>query len=162
MMNALPYQDYSIYFWLCTGGVFLAVEVLGANGYLLWSAVAAIITGFLVWIFPVGWQWQGVLFSSITIIVLFLWDKWFRLSKNENDEPFLNKRSRQFIGRRFVLESTLVNCSGRVRVNDSMWPVRASTNIESGIEVEVFAVDGITLLIREFNCSYKESKEVKE
>lgn len=73
MLNAVLYQDYSIYFWLCTGGVLLAVEVVGANGYLLWSAVAAIITGFLVWLFPVGWQWQGVLFSSITIIVLFLW-----------------------------------------------------------------------------------------
>lgn len=162
MLNAVLYQDYSIYFWLCTGGVFLAVEVVGANGYLLWSAVAAIITGFLVWLFPVGWQWQGVLFSSITIIVLFLWDKWFRLSKNENTESLLNKRNSQFIGRRFVLESTLVNCSGRVRVNDSIWPVRANCNIESGIEVEVFAVDGITLLIREFNCVYKEDREGSE
>lgn len=162
MINTVLYQDYSIYFWLCTGGVLLAIEVVGANGYLLWSAVAAIITGFLVWFFPVGWQWQGVLFSSITIIVLFLWDKWFRLSKKENTEPFLNKRNSQFIGRRFVLESTLINCSGSVRVNDSIWPVRASRNIESGIEVEVFAVDGITLLIREFNCAHTEDKEGSE
>ncbi|ECH2288269.1 NfeD family protein [Enterobacter cancerogenus] len=162
MLNAVLYQDYSIYFWLCTGGVLLAVEVVGANGYLLWSAVAAIITGFLVWLFPVGWQWQGVLFSSITIIVLFLWDKWFRLSKKENTESLLNKRNSQFIGRRFVLDSTLVNCSGRVRVNDSIWPVRANSNIECGIEVEVFAVDGITLLIREFNRVYTEDKEGSE
>ena len=39
-------------FWLSPGGLLLAAEMLGGNGYLLWSGVAAVITGLLVWLLP--------------------------------------------------------------------------------------------------------------
>ena len=35
-------------FWLSLGGLLLAAEMLGGNGYLLWSGVAAVITGLVV------------------------------------------------------------------------------------------------------------------
>ena len=42
-------------FWLSLGGLLLAAEMLGGNGYLLWSGVAAVI--------PVWWsgccRWVG-------------------------------------------------------------------------------------------------------
>ena len=53
---------YPHIFWLSLGGLLLAAEMLGGNGYLLWSGVAAVITGILVWLLPVGWEWQGVIF----------------------------------------------------------------------------------------------------
>ncbi|GHL90174.1 hypothetical protein ECZU38_02480 [Escherichia coli] len=46
-------------FWLSLGGLLLAAEMLGGNGYLLWSGVAAVITGPVVWLVPLGWEWQG-------------------------------------------------------------------------------------------------------
>ena len=49
-------------FWLSLGGLLLAAEMLGGNGYLLWSGVAAVITGLVVWLLPLGWEWQGVMF----------------------------------------------------------------------------------------------------
>ena len=45
-------------FWLSLGGLLLAAEMLGGNGYLLWSGVAAVITGLVVWLLPLGWEWQ--------------------------------------------------------------------------------------------------------
>ncbi|MDI8492240.1 hypothetical protein MJO13_22305, partial [Salmonella enterica subsp. enterica serovar Lubbock] len=39
-------------FWLSLGGLLLAAEMLGGNGYLLWSGVAAVITGLTVWLLP--------------------------------------------------------------------------------------------------------------
>ncbi|RAN80571.1 activity regulator of membrane protease YbbK, partial [Bacillus sp. SRB_28] len=36
-------------FWLSLGGLLLAAEMLGGNGYLLWSGVAGVITGALTW-----------------------------------------------------------------------------------------------------------------
>ncbi len=38
-------------FWLSLGGLLLAAEMLGGNGYLLWSGVAAVITGLTVWLY---------------------------------------------------------------------------------------------------------------
>lgn len=46
-------------FWLSLGGLLLAAEMLGGNGYLLWSGVAAVITGLVVWLIPLDWAWQG-------------------------------------------------------------------------------------------------------
>ena len=36
-------------FWLSLGGLLLAAEMLGGNGYLLWSGIAGVVTGLLVW-----------------------------------------------------------------------------------------------------------------
>ena len=54
-------------FWLSLGGLLLAAEMLGGNGYLLWSGVAAVITGLVVWLVPLGWEWQGVMFAILTL-----------------------------------------------------------------------------------------------
>ena len=43
-------------FWLSLGGLLLAAEMLGGNGYLLWSGVAAVITGLVV---PGCCRWVG-------------------------------------------------------------------------------------------------------
>ncbi len=55
---------------------------------------------------------------------------------------------KQLIGRRFVLESPLVNGRGHMRVGDSSWPVSASEDLGAGTHVEVIAIEGITLIIR--------------
>lgn len=55
-------------FWLSLGGLLLAAEMLGGNGYLLWSRVAAVITRLVVWLLPVGWEWQGALFAVLTLL----------------------------------------------------------------------------------------------
>ena len=62
-------------FWLSLGGLLLAAEMLGGNGYLLWSGVAAVITGLVVWLVPLGWEWQGVMFAVLTLLAAWLWWK---------------------------------------------------------------------------------------
>ena len=60
-------------FWLSLGGLLLAAEMLGGSGYLLWSGVAAAVTGLLTWILPLGWEWQGTLFAVLTLLAAWLW-----------------------------------------------------------------------------------------
>ena len=43
------------WFWLTLGGLLLAAEMLGTNGYLLWSGISAVLVGVLVWL-PTTWQ----------------------------------------------------------------------------------------------------------
>lgn len=63
-------------FWLSLGGLLLAAEMLGGNGYLLWSGVAAVITGLVVWLLPLDWAWQGAMFAVLTLLAARLWWKW--------------------------------------------------------------------------------------
>ncbi|NYY81409.1 hypothetical protein DMI65_19260 [Escherichia coli] len=68
--------------------------------------------------------------------------------EQKHSDSHLNQRGQQLIGRRFVLESPLVNGRGHMRVGDSSWPVSASEDLGAGSHVEVIAIEGITLIIR--------------
>ncbi|WP_054180409.1 NfeD family protein [Trabulsiella odontotermitis] len=137
-------------FWLSLGGLLLATEMLGGNGYLLWSGVAAVITGLVTWLLPLSWEWQGVLFALLTLLAAWLWWRWMsnRVKRQRPGDNNLNQRGQQLIGSRFVLENTLVNGRGHMRVGDSSWPVSAEEDLTAGTKVEVVAIEGITLRIR--------------
>ncbi|WP_318389269.1 NfeD family protein [Enterobacter sp.] len=137
-------------FWLSLGGLLLAAEMLGGNGYLLWSGVAAVVTGMIVWLLPLGWEWQGVIFAVLTLLAAWLWWRWLakRVREQKPADSQLNQRGQQLVGRHFTLETALANGRGHMRVGDSSWPVSADSDLPAGTAVEVVAVDGITLRIR--------------
>lgn len=137
-------------FWLSLGGLLLAAEILGGSGYLLWSGVAAAITGLFTWLLPMSWEWQGTLFAVLTLLSAWLWWKWLvkRGQRPRTGEAQLNQRGQQLIGQVFTLDHALVNGRGHMRVGDSSWPVQANEDLPAGCKVEVIAVHGITLSIR--------------
>ena len=137
------------FFWLSLGGLLLAAEMLGGNGYLLWSGIAGVLTGLLAWALPLNWPWQGVLFAALTLLAAWLWSRWLRQRTRQRPaNTGLNQRGQQLIGRHFTLETALVNGRGHVRVGDSSWPVVADDDLPAGSQVEVIAVEGITLRVR--------------
>ncbi|ELA3177145.1 TPA: NfeD family protein [Klebsiella aerogenes] len=137
-------------FWLTLGGLLLAAEMLGSNGYLLWSGVAGVVTGLLTWAIPLSWEWQGTLFAVLTLLAAWLWSKWLRkrMMQQRPADAQLNQRGQQLVGRRFTLDNALENGRGHVRVGDSSWPVIADEDLAAGCKVEVVAVEGITLRVR--------------
>ena len=137
-------------FWLSLGGLLLAAEMLGGNGYLLWSGIAGVVTGLLVWMLPLSWEWQGTLLAVLTLLAAWLWSRWLRnrVKRQKPADAQLNQRGQQLLGRRFTLETALVNGRGHVRVGDSSWPVIADDDLAAGSKVEVVAIEGITLHIR--------------
>lgn len=141
-------------FWLSLGGLLLAAEMLGGNGYLLWSGVASLVTGLLVWVVPLGWESQGALFAVLTLLAVWLWWRWLarRVSRQSNTGgSVLNQRGQQLVGQRFILDEPLLNGRGHLRIGDSSWPVRANDDLSAGTLVEVTAVEGITLHIKIYN-----------
>lgn len=142
--------EHAYIFWLSLGGLLLAAEMLGGNGYLLWSGVAAVVTGLLVWVVPFGWELQGIIFAVLTLIAAWLWWLWLsrRVREQKPADASLNQRGQQLVGRRFILDNALVNGRGHMRVGDSSWPVSAESDLPAGSKVEVIAVEGITLRIK--------------
>ena len=137
-------------FWLSLGGLLLAAEMLGGNGYLLWSGVAAVMTGLLVWLLPFSWEWQGVLFAVLTLVAAWLWWRWLnrQVRSQKPADAALNQRGQQLVGKRYTLDDTLINGRGHVRIGDSSWPVIADEDLIAGTRVEVIAVEGITLRVK--------------
>ncbi|TEW93118.1 NfeD family protein [Serratia marcescens] len=140
-----------LWFWLSLGGVLLAAEMLGAGGYLLWSGVAALLVGALIWLLPpLSWAWQGMIFAVLTVVVAYLWWYWLRRhpAAASGGSPVLNQRNRQLIGTRATLTEPMHNGMGRINIGDSSWRAQAAEDLPAGTEVEVVAVEGVTLVIR--------------
>lgn len=132
------------WFWLSLGGLLLAAEMLGASGYLLWSAIAAVLVGLLVWLLPLSWEWQGVLFAILTVSAAILW--WYWLSQRIKPQPsMLNQRDHQMIGLRATLTEPTLDGFGRMRIGDSSWRIHSAYELSVGTEVEVISVEGNTL-----------------
>ncbi|QCR36842.1 NfeD family protein [Nissabacter sp. SGAir0207] len=134
--------------WLTLGGLLLAAEMLGAGGYLLWSGVAAMLTGLLLWLLPLGWQVQLLAFALLTLLTAGGWWLWLKRRPGTPAARRLNRRGEQLIGTRATLRAPLHNGYGRLEIGDSSWRIHSDAPLQAGDEVEVIAIDGITLEVR--------------
>lgn len=140
--------DHPCELWLVLGGLLLIAEMLGTNGYLLWSGISALLTAGIVWVMaPVSWAVQGLLFAILTLLCAFGWYRWLPYSNKKKQPELLNQPGLQMIGRQLTLTATLVNGQGRVNVGDSSWPVLAGEDLVAGTPVIVRSIQGIMLCI---------------
>ena len=63
-----------------------------------------------------------------------------------SDEPTLNRRGHQYVGRVFTLDAPIVNGVGKIRVDDSTWKV-VGPDVPAGVRVRVSGVDGTVLQV---------------
>lgn len=140
--------------WLILGGVLLAAEILiMPSGFLLCIGTAACITGVVTFLFTgMSLVWELTLFSLLSVIACYGWWTFLRKRRGGVDHvdhtAALSARDRQLIGYRGVLAEPLKNGKGRLRVNDSSWPVEADVDYPAGVKVEVLNVSGITLKVK--------------
>lgn len=136
------FAEMSSWHWFALGLVLLMAEMAGTGGYLLWIGIAAGITGMVLLLVPeLAWQWQLVIFSVTSVASAILWWKYHQARPPVVDEPLLNKRSAQYIGRIFTLSDPIENGRGKIRVDDSFWEVAAHEDMPAGSRVKVVALE---------------------
>ena len=64
----------------------------------------------------------------------------------ETDQPRLNRRGEQYIGRTFTLDEPIVNGLGKIRVDDSTWKIEGG-DCAAGTRITVVGVDGVVLKV---------------
>jgi inner membrane protein len=94
---------------------------------------------------PAGW-WL-VLAGLATIIADVLIDFiWAHPAVTKTDEPDLNQRAAQLVGRVLVLAEAIEGGRGRVRVGDTLWQVEGP-DLPRGTEVKVAAAKATLLQV---------------
>lgn len=135
--------------WLILGVLLLILEVLGASGFLLGLAVASLVVAGVVALGVVdSWSYQLLLFALLGIGCTVLYWRLFRSFNRYSDEPLLNDRAAQLIGRKFILAQDLDHGQGRVQVGDTLWKAEADTTLTAGTQVEVYASEGMVIKVR--------------
>ncbi|WP_298633102.1 NfeD family protein [uncultured Umboniibacter sp.] len=130
--------------WIVLAGALIALELLGAAGFLMGIAVAALGTGLLVALIPIGWELQLLAFAPSAALLSFLYIKRFKSFNEKTDRPQLNNRLAQLIGH----EGSVVNvgaASVKIQIGDSLWSVVCDESLEVGDKVVITAFSGDTL-----------------
>ena len=134
--------------WAALAVVLFAAEALAPGAFMLWMGVAAAAVFLAVWaIGDVPVLVQVVLFVVLSFVSIQIYRTWFRKRARPSDQPLLNRRAEQLVGRVVLLDQAIVNGNGRAKVDDAFWAV---TGVDSpaGSSVRVVAVDGMTLKVQ--------------
>jgi len=131
--------------WLILAGILLIIEVAAPSFFFLWLSVAAGITGLALLAVPdLGWEYQILLFSGLSILSLTVFKRYQRAHPVTTDQPALNRRGEQYIGRTFTLTEPILNNTGKIHVDDSTWRVKGA-DLPAGATVRVTGADGVIL-----------------
>jgi len=140
-------QHLSYWDWLALGTVLLILEVFGAGGYLLWVGIAGLIVGVLTFLIPeMSWTLQLPLFGVLAILTAMYWWRRQRGSVESGDQPNLNRRGHELIGRTFVVQQAIVEGRGKIKVGDSVW-MAVGPDAAVGTPVRVTAQNGTVLSV---------------
>jgi membrane protein implicated in regulation of membrane protease activity len=133
--------------WLIFGLLLMAMELLAPGVFLFWLGLAALLVGLLSFAINPSWQMQLLMFAIFAVAAVPLWRRIARSNTAvSKSNPFLNKRADALVGRIFTLEKPIIDGSGTVRIDDTIWRV-AGPDTPAGSRVKIVQADGASLTV---------------
>ena len=135
--------------WGALALVLFAAEALAPGAFMLWIGIGAAAVFVLVAVFAdIPLLWQGVAFVVLSVVSIQCYRRWGRSHDRQSDQPLLNRRAEQLIGRVVLLDQGIVAGKGRAKIDDAFWVV-AGPDLPAGSPVRVVAVEGMTLKVQQ-------------
>lgn len=133
--------------WWILGLLLLILEIFSPAAFFMWMGIGAGLTGLVLMLFPgLSWETQFIVFAILSIVSITAARLWLRRNPIRSDQPLLNLRGSELVGKVFVVESPIINGSGRVRVGESNWKAEGP-DCEAGASVRVVAADAAILKV---------------
>ena len=140
-------ENVVFWHWWILAGLLLILELTAPAFFFLWLGIAAAAVGLILLVFPsIGIETQLVLFAIASIVAVVAWRKYREARPITTDQPNLNRRGHQYIGRMFSLTDPIDNGVGKVVVDDSTWKVKGP-DLPAGTHVKVTGVEGTVFTV---------------
>lgn len=128
--------------WMLLGFVLLTLEIFAPGVFLLWIGIAALLVGALslqLWDWA-SWTWhaQVLTFVVLSLASAYLGKRITNNSSESSDQPLLNQRGAQMIGRTATLTEAIREGRGRIKLGDTTWRV-SGPDLPVGTQVRVVA-----------------------
>ena len=134
--------------WMVLGFVLLTLEILVPGVFLLWIGLAALVVGAVSLMFwNAGfwiWEIQVVVFLALALVSAYSGKRIMGGRKDDSDQPLLNRRGDQLVGRTATLTEPITDGRGRVKIGDTMWRV-SGPDLPVGTTVRVKAAADLDL-----------------
>ena len=132
--------------WLALGVLLAAAEIVAPGFFLIWLGFAAIVTGLIAWVVPLGIPAQLGIFAMLSFVALYGARRWLKANPITTTDPYLNQRAGRLIGEVLVVTQAIEDGRGRAKVGDGEWPVRGP-DVAEGAKVRVVSADGGILVV---------------
>ncbi len=137
--------------WLVLAVLLTTIEVFAPGAYFVWMGLSAALVGLLLWFMPdLGWELQVLGFALLSVTSVVLWRFFQKRHPIQTEQPLLNRRGEQYVGRVFTLQEPIVNGQGKIRVDDSIWKVQGE-DCDAGTRVVVSSANGVVLMVDRHN-----------
>jgi len=140
----------SPWWWVALAILLGAVEMLTPTTVLVWSAAAALATGLVLWLAPLGLSVQVALFAVLSIVFTLAGRAFVPRRLQPDDGSTLNRRADQVVGREAVVVA-FDHGDGQITVDGVPWPARLDPGMpvpQAGDRVLVTGTDGIVVRVR--------------
>lgn len=134
------------YTWLAIGLVLAIAEMAIPGVFLIWMAGAALITGLIAWLVPIGLPLQIVLFAVLSILAVFTGKRVLKDHPIVAADPKMNQRGERVVGETVVVTQAIEGGAGRVRLGDSEWLAKGA-DAAVGTRLRVVGHDGVVLVV---------------
>jgi membrane protein implicated in regulation of membrane protease activity len=136
-----------VIFWASLALLLIAAETLAPGVFMLWLGFAAAVVFAIVLLVPgIPPLWQAVAFVILSFALIAVYRYFFRKSDKQSDQPLLNRKAEQFIGKVLPLHQAIVNGQGRVKIGDALWTVEGP-DLPQGTQVRVIGATSMTLKV---------------
>jgi len=133
--------------WLIGGIVLLIAEVIAPGFFLMFVGAAAIATGLLSLVLPVGVPLQLAIFAILAIIIVRVGGRRAYASKYDyTTDPLLNNRAGRLLGTVVTVVQPIDANGGRVKVGDGEWSARGAP-AAVGERVRIVDIEGNCLKV---------------
>lgn len=145
-------QNLGPWNWWILALVLMGLEILAPGTFFLWFGISAFVIGTIslavgqdstFWV----WQTQLVSFVVLSLIAALVGRRFLNQSgMNDSQDPFLNERGRQLIGRTAVLNEPILEGQGRVRLGETVWRV-SGPDLPAGSRIRIVEAKSNTLIV---------------
>jgi hypothetical protein len=133
--------------WLIFGFILMGLELIAPGVFLFWLGLAALLVGLVSFVLHPSWQAQLLMFAVFAAAAVPVWRRLARSDTAVSESnPFLNKRADALVGRVFTLEKPIIDGTGTVRIDDTIWRV-AGPDAPAGSRVKVVQANGADLTV---------------
>lgn len=135
------------WYWAVLGAAFGVIEVAVPAMVCIWLSAAALGVAAISWRYPgLSWEYQALIFAALSIASVALGRTAFARTRASDGDRHLNRRTESYIGRIFTLDGAIVDGRGRLRVDDTVWPV-AGPDLPAGTRVRVTGAENTLLRV---------------
>lgn len=132
--------------WMFLAIVLIALETIIPGVHFAWFAAAALAVGVIALLTGLTLPWQLVAFACLAVASMVWARRYARTSATISDEPDLNVRASQYVGRVVTVEQPISGGRGKVRVGDTVWQAEGA-DASAGAQVRIKATNGTVFVV---------------